>query len=920
MIGRNAGALNRLCRVLGLGLLAITGFALAQDPPAAAPGKAQPPAKVGAPQDPAQPPEDPKTEAEKTEGAKVQLFGQGFARIPTTVPEFYAAIDYEIETNNLGLAGRLIALMLASNPSEADLAKLGKDAPLSRIIAYRRFTKWDDNPNLNAQYQKSLDDWIKRTSAAYHKSLKDPERMRAILDSLEGDNRDFAHGVGKLGEMGALAVPALIDVMLQISYSKDRIVILRALRKLGPETIPPLVAGLGVPDDLLLIELIGILVDKKATQAVPDLWVLAGTATNPGIRTIAIKAIGQITHTELARLESPGTALTNLAKDNYNQKVTYPNPAKVDIWRFDQKTGKIVQGIPGVEFPNASQVEEFLGQRFASTALTMDRTNREAQKIILSLIIDKGMAKIKETELSRPLGFTNPKLADFLDSADPTVLMDLLDQAIVNRKTLEILALVKAIGQQTEPRASQPWFARKPLLIRAMSYGDRRVEWAATQAFLRSAEAAGVAPTNQVIEVLRRSITSWVNSPQAAISYSRTIVATDDTDLGQRIMARIKETGRAGILVASGGDLLRRLNKASDIDLILLDPNLPGYGTASLVAQLRSDRHFGRLPLVILGLAKTIDVRDIILEYSDIQRILDILDGELSARDERFASIKNDYKSADESIKRDLANLKGGPVKKTETEDTLKIRRDELEKSNRDRLERSTEAYSFTNRQANRRDDLLARKKVLLDAFETVQDKRFRQLEAQWGSLPATIVVHGHDAAGPKMLEQTLISWITQLKLPILTEEERQYMAETAVIILARMGDGAPPGYDIRPATDELISVLRATNLSDPILVAASRGLSHIPGLPAQLRLAEAVMDSKRSVLAKAGIADNLIMHMRRHTILLSEAKKNELVAVASQPSNDPILREKLGALLGILNPSVANTGDRLLKISGTPK
>ena len=215
---------------------------------------------------------------------------------------------------------------------------------------------------------------------------------------------------------------------------------------------------------------------------------------------------------------------------------------------------------------------------------------------------------------------------------------------------------------------------------------------------------------------------------------------------------------------------------------------------------------------------------------------------------------------------------------------------------------------------------MLARKKVLLDAFETVQDKRFRQLEAQWGSLPATIVVHGHDAAGPKMLEQTLISWITQLKLPILTEEERQYMAETAVIILARMGDGAPPGYDIRPATDELISVLRATNLSDPILVAASRGLSHIPGLPVQLRLAEAVMDSKRSVLAKAGIADNLIMHMRRHTILLSEAKKNELVAVASQPSNDPILREKLGALLGILNPSVANTGDRLLKISGTPK
>ncbi len=919
MIGRNAVAINRLCRGLGLGLLAITGIALAQDPPAA-PGKAKPLAKEVAPADPAQPPEDPKPEAEKTDGAKVQLFGQGFARIPTTVPEFYAAIDYEIETNNLGLAGRLIALLLASNPSDVDLAKLGKDAPLSRIIAYRRFTKWDDNPTLNSQYQKSLEDWIKRTSAAYHKSLKDPERMRIILDSLEGDNRDFAHGVGKLGEMGALAGPALIDVMLQIPDTKDRIAILRALRKLGVETIPPMVAGLGVKDDLLVIELIGILVDKKATQAVPELWVLAGSATNPGIRSLAFKAIGQITHTELSRLESPGTALTNLAKDNYNQKIVYPNPAKVDIWRFDQKSGKIVQGIPGIEFPNATQVEEFLGQRFANVALTLDSSNREAQKIILSLIIDKGMAKIKETELSRPLGFTNPKLADFLDSADPTVLLDLLDQALVNRKTLEILALVKAIGQQTEPRASQPWFARKPLLLRAMSYGDRRVEWAATLSFLRSAEAAGVAPTNQVIEVLRRSIAGWVNSPQAAISHSRTIVATDDTELGQRIMSRIKETGREAILVASGGDLLRRLNKASDIDLIVLDPNLPGYGTASLIAQLRSDRHFGRLPLVILGLAKTIDVRDMILEYSDVQRMLEILDGELAPRDQRFASIKNDYKTADEGIKRDQASLKVGPVKKTETDDKLKVRRDELEKTNSDRLAQSSEAFSFTNRQANRREDLLARKKVLLDAFEAIQEKRFRQLEAQWGNLPATIVVHGHDAASPQMLEQTLISWISQQKLPVLTEEERQYMAETAVIVLARMGDGAPPGYDIRPATDELISVLRATNLTDPILVAASRGLSHIPGLPAQLRLAESVMDSKRSVLVRAGIADNLIMHMRRHTILLSDAKKNELVSSASQPSNDPILREKLGALLGILKPSVANTGERLLKISGTPK
>ena len=565
-------------------------------------------------------------------------------------------------------------------------------------------------------------------------------------------------------------------------------------------------------------------------------------------------------------------------------------------------------------------MEEFLGQRYANTALRIDKSNREAQKVLLALTIDKGMARIKDTDLSKPLGFTNPKLADFLDSADPTILMDLLEQAIANRKTLEVLALVRALGQQAEPRASQPWFARKPLLLKALSYGDRRVEWASAQAFLRSAEAAQAAPTNQIIEVLRRSISGWVTSPQAAISHSRTILATDDTELGRRIMGRIKETGREGILVTTGGDLLRRLNRASDIDLIILDPNLPGYGTASLVAQLRSDRHFGKLPLVILGLAKATDVRDIIVEYSDIQRRLDILDNELTARDERFAAIKSDYQAEDASIKQDAANIRGGPARKADIEDALKVRRNELERSNRERIERSSQAFSFTNGQNNRREELIARKKVLLDAFEIIQEKRFVQLESQWGNLPATIVVHGHDAAAPKMLENTLVGWISQLKLPSLTEEERQFMAETAVFQLARMADGAPPGYDIRPATDELISVLRSTNLPEPAIIAASRALSHIPGLPAQLRLAECVMDTKRSPLVRAGVADNLVMHLRRHTIMIPESKRDELVALASQSSNDPVLREKLGALVGILKPSVANTGERLLNIFSTPK
>lgn len=144
-------------------------------------------------------------------------------------------------------------------------------------------------------------------------------------------------------------------------------------------------------------------------------------------------------------------------------------------------------------------------------------------------------------------------------------------------------------------------------------------------------------------------------------------------------------------------------------------------------------------------------------------------------------------------------------------------------------------------------------------------------------------------------------------------------MAELAVFQLSRMADGSPPGYDIRPAAEALLSVLRSNNLADPFLGAAIRAVAHLPGAPAQQRLAEVIMDGKRSSQVRATAADSLVMSFRRHTMHLPEGKREELVALAQQSSKDPVLREKLGALVGVLNPSVSNTGERLLKTQPKP-
>lgn len=895
-------------------LLPWAGQGLAQDPPANPP-MAQPPA-----QDPPEnPPAQPPAEGDKGDEAPLRILGQGFVRTPKNTAEYFAAMEYEIETGNLPLAGRLMGMLLATNPPEAELAQLARTAPLAKILGYRRFSKWDPNPKTNEAYKKSLEDLIKRTSEAYNKSLKDPERIRNLVQYLEGDKREFEYAVGQFAEMGALAIPPLVDVLLQLPETKDRVVILNAIRRLGPNTTIPLIAALSAPDDLLKIDLIAILKERKARQAVGELWLLAGTSANPGVKSTALKAIASITDTPESRLPAPVDALTQQAVEHYQQKYQYPDPNKVEIWRFDEKANKVVRGIPGVEYPTASQVEELFGQRYAYGALKIDKGNRAAQKVLLALGIDKGMARVKETDLSKPLGMTNPKLADFLDTADPTILMELLDQALTNKKTLEVLALVKAIGQQAEPRAAQPWFDRKPLLVRAMSYGERRVEWAAAQSYLRAAEAANGVPSNQVVEVLSRAILGWTTSSSAAVNPSRILVATDNPELSNRLMDRVKETGREGTVVENGGDLLRRLNRASDIDLIILDPNLPGYGTASLVAQLRSDRHYGKLPLVILGLAKPTDVRDILIEYSDNVRTLEVLNEELRTRDKKFATIRNEFQNQEEALRKAEAEIRGGPTRVADRKDYVQNQRKENQERFQLASERAEDSFSFAQRQVTRREKLLARQKELISLYEAKEERRFRQIESQWGQLPSTLVVHGADAAAPAMLQQAIGTWFTQLKLPPLTDEERQIMAEIAVFQLARMADGSPKGYDIRPAAEALFSVLRSNNLADEVLTLAARAVAQIPGAPAQGRLAEFVMDTKRSPRVRAQAADALVMSLRRHTVHLPEKLREDLIAKAKESSKEPELREKLGSIIGVLKPSVSNTGERLLEIQPKP-
>ena len=75
-------------------------------------------------------------------------------------------------------------------------------------------------------------------------------------------------------------IPYLLQE-LQTATPGDRAAILLALRRLGPETVPPLAAALDSNDAALQEDLIDLFVKHGAREVVPYLWPLAGNPKRP---------------------------------------------------------------------------------------------------------------------------------------------------------------------------------------------------------------------------------------------------------------------------------------------------------------------------------------------------------------------------------------------------------------------------------------------------------------------------------------------------------------------------------------------------------------------------------------------------------------------------------------------------------------
>ncbi|MDA0834204.1 MAG: hypothetical protein O2955_12175 [Planctomycetota bacterium] len=203
--------------------------------------------------------------------------------------------------------------------------------------------------------------------------------------------------------------------------------------------------------------------------------------------------------------------------------------------------------------------------------------------------------------------------------------------------------------------------------------------------------------------------------------------------------------------------------------------------------------------------------------------------------------------------------------------------------------------------------------------------------DARTASLP--IIVYGEDSYRAKITEQlksypnsTFIAasssqpdfeyqvgpFLASRRSPPLTPEQRQHQREAAVYWLAHIANGRRTNiYDLASAEEALFGAVEDPAVTHGIILA----MGAISTRTAQNNLAEIVLNPRLSNEHREIAALQLVFHIQRFSMTLSETTLKELNDVYQQV-DDAGLKTALTALQGSLNPTADQVSERLQRYS----
>jgi CheY-like chemotaxis protein len=529
----------------------------------------------------------------------------------TPVDRFRAAREHYLDAR-YDVAAEELKGFLAANPADKDFFEIQRLYGPAVFERLRQVPRWSEEVSANAEAVKTIDEVVTRAREANKKFFRDPARIRQFVLNLGATTEERIYAEQQLRASGDAVVRPLLDEFRGTDDAAMRAGILSAIRRLGSDVVPGVLAGVeSLADDKKLAVLQAVtnrddlnsLAAATDTDPLPWLWYYSAAPVEQG----ALRAGTRVVLDQLvadAGRKAADAELVALARPAYDRKAAFATLDKVadtvTVWAWDEAAKELKS-----EARTKSQAEEFYGLRNLRWALERNPANGAAQDLYLGLATDRA---VERTNYG-PLFVADPGIYQLLAATPTKQLVRLLDAAITEKKPGEVMGYTQALADRADRNASTPTevvqpngtvIRKPPVLAKALDYPHPGVQLAAAIGLLRAPGPPLHGRQARVVEVLRRALAADP-VPQGSAMKGKALLG-DPSDLrGEKVASHLRAVGYAVERVTTGRDLLRRVARASDIDLIVLDRHLGGPMPQDVLASLKADANAARRPILLVA-------------------------------------------------------------------------------------------------------------------------------------------------------------------------------------------------------------------------------------------------------------------------------------------------------------------------------
>jgi len=524
---------------------------------------------------------------------------------PLKPTEVFAQVRNLIDDGKYDLAALFLQKFIDNTPTNADLLTLEERYGPTVFQSLRNVPRWSDNAALDKKSRANVETIIKQATAATESLLRNPGRVNKYIRNLGAsyEERVFAEMV--LKRTGDYAIPFMVEALRAKLDPAISTGIIGAIQKLDAPTMAGWIAALDGLDDSQQYSVIATILSRPdmltllsaaQTDFAPYLWKLVGDPNgNPALKKFAETTLAK--YVPAFDKRKPEAELVAAARKFAEHKARYAgaktnpdgSPTTVPVWEWDTKEQKLHKR----EDVPAGQADEYFGLRYARWALEQKPNYEPAQILILTIATERAVIRSNFGDIAK----TDPAVYKMLADAPLTVLTDLLDRSLFEKRTALVLALTQVLGDRAEkgPALSAP--GKPSLFERALNYGDPRVQLAGANALLRSPVPVDPRLRGDVIRVLRRAAAIDQGVPGSA--KGQALIADPDRKRADHTAQLLREQGYDTEIFSTGRELLRRVARASDFDLIVIDHHIPNPELVDLVSHLRVDVNAARRPILV---------------------------------------------------------------------------------------------------------------------------------------------------------------------------------------------------------------------------------------------------------------------------------------------------------------------------------